>query len=1668
MSSEREGRNARGADVPPAPTPQRSVGTRTLTQRIARKAGPAATAREQQPATAQQVSIANGDDPFGFHLDGAVQLQASTEVNASTVQAHAQRGVAGVGQALPHLDAVQAAFGHHDLAGARAHVGGPAAHAARDMGAHAYATGNDIAFAAAPDLHMAAHEAAHVIQQRAGVQLYGGVGEVGDPYERHADQVADGVVAGRSVEALLDTMSAGARVTATPSVQRSPAAEAGTADGPNIVDALIDPQAKAEAYAARHWRELREAARAALLAANLAWEPPLRWASGSATERGAAALAILWPVVFVPAAWDAAFTRDVDEAIELGLASGRARQAQVTPDDARAALARYYPAVGTAVGNTLVHRLQRSMRMVGAEYVTAHERAGGGYVDTHSLPVTGVSDRAAVAMLEFVRVATSGERARAKPQPTRDRHRRPPPPHGPDAAVAHDRDADAADATVVERSQEQLVLIAGLVGDANVDALAPAYSFLADGPSGSAHERHEGLIRQSQRLELIRGEVLTLIAISHRDVPLALKADAVAAYGRAAGGAHLPEADRLLRLARDEVAELDRRNAMSAARGEADAIEARDPARIATADLDALDVRSDRATRGGGRPTEAHAAAPPIKSSMGALTAGPGGAGADTPSVADDARASRVSAFRHGALRLADTLADTRNALASARELLITPFTFHIALEVEALESEIAGVEALLHELIDDVDARAGRSGVAVLEDAIVAEAEARFREFIKTSGVMELGRRVHAMLERVERAHAIVVTVGFALVMIGASVAGGLAGAYVGGAVRGALTPTALAATGETTTLATAGGVVAGLGTESLIVGGTQAALAGDSFVNAAGENMLAAGFTFGALTSLRWARVLTRAKATWADGAAARFLGAGATDLAVGMGANVVAQSLVHPDAPASDDQLVEWTTAATSMVIGRWIGSRLTSLHDRLDTVGQRFGRDSRRLLALEQLHGELRALEHELPTRAWTPDEYSALIDTRITPLVERIGALEGPAPAAQHPAHIAHDDATTVHVAADVPPTRAASATGDDARAAHADSSRPGPHGAHSRADSPPASAEPSLPAVASTTRDGDAAHPATAGTAEVASVTRAADATGAGARTHQSHAKPDLDAPPRLAAIEHVTGVAKGPAYEQAMTELRAFYAAQEVEAQQVTLTRGHVVDGPYYWDYGNDARRFGHGAIHITFRVHVTPAPGVDATQLAHLRQQVVAGVDQHYNFRPAAGGDRLHLDVEFIDDPTTAHLRIWARPGDGSANLYNWFVDGDPTTHAHEVTHGAFGAPDEYVDPARQAPGRLQDGDANVHTDGSLMGDYWSYDAAGRRSPAPGTGLRTRHWDHIRGQLPAAGSIGGSARPPAAPGAARARLAAALGAIHVVRGNVDRTRPPEAGTRPDQTSYYVTDADAERLAQGLADVDGAAVTPLGKGLLLRIEGAEWYFERRSATDLERLAKGAERSQDGLPPPNAFTVTFYGFRGVQTVRGVPWKQLPHTERAAVEADLARNPLLKYGHIGISLDGGKTIHGFTPDAQLVKQVGETEFFERLRGNKQLPAIVGDDTDIFTEAAARAKDNGWDTEIVTATQLLSEAHQADVSRQLAAMEESGGRAHDKSYQFPYRSPGTEGRFFADDKTANCATFPAQLGLPIPEASGRLSEYIPALQRWAGEGPIDLRLEHHDGN
>lgn len=136
-----------------------------------------------------------------------IQRRATDAAANGDVQSIAQAGVAGASERLPHFDTIQRAFGKHDLSGVQAQIGGPATAAAQQLGAQAYATGNQVAFASAPDLHTAAHEAAHAIQQRRGAVGFQGLGAADDEHERHADAVADAVVAGQSAEPLLDRVT---------------------------------------------------------------------------------------------------------------------------------------------------------------------------------------------------------------------------------------------------------------------------------------------------------------------------------------------------------------------------------------------------------------------------------------------------------------------------------------------------------------------------------------------------------------------------------------------------------------------------------------------------------------------------------------------------------------------------------------------------------------------------------------------------------------------------------------------------------------------------------------------------------------------------------------------------------------------------------------------------------------------------------------------------------------------------------------------------------------------------------------------------------------------------------------------------------------------------------------------------------------------------------------------------------------------------------------------------------------------------------------------------------------------------------------------------------------------------------------------------------------------
>src|SRR5262245_11986276 len=80
--------------------------------------------------------------------EGAVQRAAEGGDTSAHTQQVAQQGVSGAGGPLPHRDRILSLFGPtHDVSHVQAHVGGEAATASAAIGARAYTTGNQIAFA---------------------------------------------------------------------------------------------------------------------------------------------------------------------------------------------------------------------------------------------------------------------------------------------------------------------------------------------------------------------------------------------------------------------------------------------------------------------------------------------------------------------------------------------------------------------------------------------------------------------------------------------------------------------------------------------------------------------------------------------------------------------------------------------------------------------------------------------------------------------------------------------------------------------------------------------------------------------------------------------------------------------------------------------------------------------------------------------------------------------------------------------------------------------------------------------------------------------------------------------------------------------------------------------------------------------------------------------------------------------------------------------------------------------------------------------------------------------------------------------------------------------------------------------------------------------------------
>lgn len=146
---------------------------------------------------------AKSDVQFQEEEEELIQAKTETGVQNSSVHQLAKSGFMGSSGAYPFFHQIQHSFGYHDISSISSYNNTAANLANQRMGSLAYTSGNKVAFKNSPSLHTAAHEAAHVVQQRKGVNLKSGLGMKGDEYEQHADAVANKVVQGKSAESLL-------------------------------------------------------------------------------------------------------------------------------------------------------------------------------------------------------------------------------------------------------------------------------------------------------------------------------------------------------------------------------------------------------------------------------------------------------------------------------------------------------------------------------------------------------------------------------------------------------------------------------------------------------------------------------------------------------------------------------------------------------------------------------------------------------------------------------------------------------------------------------------------------------------------------------------------------------------------------------------------------------------------------------------------------------------------------------------------------------------------------------------------------------------------------------------------------------------------------------------------------------------------------------------------------------------------------------------------------------------------------------------------------------------------------------------------------------------------------------------------------------------------------
>ena len=168
--------------------------------------------------------------------------------------------------------------------------------------------------------------------------------------------------------------------------------------------------------------------------------------------------------------------------------------------------------------------------------------------------------------------------------------------------------------------------------------------------------------------------------------------------------------------------------------------------------------------------------------------------------------------------------------------------------------------------------------------------------------------------------------------------------------------------------------------------------------------------------------------------------------------------------------------------------------------------------------------------------------------------------------------------------------------------------------------------------------------------------------------------------------------------------------------------------------------------------------------------------------------------------------------------------------------------------------------------------------------------------------------------------------------------------------------------------------------------------------------------------------------------------------------------------LIFAGHIGVSIDNGATIYGFTPVAP--EGMPKEQVISHLHNHTMtFPGAVKNDKAHFDLAERCAKQKKWDTDVTSVTRTLTTAAHAETKKKLQDLAGQQPGAHGLYYSFPLSdavdgqyfvdTPGPDGKIVKGQNQANCATFPGKIGIELPEESGNLRFFMPKLREEAAK-------------